>query len=316
MRTRLRACPMRLGPLLTLLSFLAQDAIASSSWIGSRRSRLLDELMLKYQGRELLQNVCPAGSYLTLSPSPPPAPFPPLSPISNLCLPCSAGTSSVSGSDSELDCDACAAGTTSVTGGLCLQIITPAINLAIQRDILILFLGPSFDTFQLETQVYRERFNNTIVAKADAGSLSNLIWLYRWKSGSIVTELRLTYPDGTTTAEMNSDAQNLVTNAASIFSNLSEFGINTVRGDFTPSEDVSGGSSKTLAIALGIGLGVGMLVIGVIAALIIFRKKKPVVQPSGYGKTSSTYAGQANGPDPSPNGPVLLPNGCRQGWPP
>eukprot|EP00798_Chlamydomonas_sp_ICE-L_P013736 gene13736-19637_t len=278
---------------IMLLSHGAAAARLKAQVLG--RSLAAKEINL---ARMLEGSDCEAGFYPSPSSPPvygayPPGPSPPSYPPSypptyppTSCTPCPAGSTSPAGASTIDECTACAAGFTSPgAGGACQEIIVPGIDLSKQRDVMFEFLGPDFTAFQAESQADRNSFNSTITDRMAAAISNEGVWVYIWRSGSIVTDNRVTFAEGTSAGNMDAAIRTLADNAAAVFGDLSAFGVTGVRGQaLNENED---DDDNALAIGLGVGLGVG---IPLLAGLIFFfilrsRRGEQTVAPNAKSST-------------------------------
>jgi len=160
-------------------------------------------------------------------------------------------------------------------------VVIPGIDLTIQRDVQFEFLGPDFATFMSGDPATIKSFNDTVTQRLNTGSICDVTWLYKWFSGSIVSDFRMTYPAGTTQQAMDDDVNNVLNNAANVFGDLSSFGVIGVRGNCLSNcgngDDGDNGDdddNNALAIGLGVGLGVGIPLIAGIIFFCIWKKRR------------------------------------------
>eukprot|EP00798_Chlamydomonas_sp_ICE-L_P006784 gene6784-3824_t len=108
-------------------------------------------------------------------------PLPKRSPcVMQLSPPCSPdGASSVS------ECVGCGPGKSSVGGSPCTDVVVPAIDMTIQRDVRFEFLGPECISFLNGDSGTVVSFNRTITARIDEGSIASFVWAYLFACGSV-----------------------------------------------------------------------------------------------------------------------------------
>eukprot|EP00798_Chlamydomonas_sp_ICE-L_P010988 gene10988-4947_t len=123
--------------------------------------------------------------------------------------------------------------------------VVPTIDRRIQRDVQFEFFGPDCSVFLTRNSTIADNFNRTITAKIGRASTATFVWIYMFTCGSIVADVRLTFAAGSSAAAMDAGVQTLVENAATVFGDLSEFGVTDLKLQQAVNGQVNSSSSQS-----------------------------------------------------------------------
>lgn len=141
------------------------------------------------------------------------------------------------------------------------------------------FMGVDFDKF-MANAAKAEEFEEAVVTylSVSTGGLAKVLEL---RSGSVIVDTSVTYPPGTTQAQVDANLKSMLDTPGNIFPQafLNEYGFSSVESFVTADGSDNGNDSKALALGLGLGLGLGIPLLLLIGVLLYRRRSGQVIHP-------------------------------------